>query len=262
MTISSAYFDVNSIQVPDCSVRTQVITGKRIMMGVSLANRRFTLPFMDALGGWIADWSAADLSVVIFDRCEATNYSVFRGLTEKQAIQRAVHRANELRRAFARRLATSLVPTTILLESELWDRNCAQIGPTYAAVSECYRNNPLFVSDVQKQVQLNVALRLEKGPKQDKKLLANLAAEYVLRELAVFDVVFRSGLADTEVYPGDPLFVKERMWRGDYTGLSRLAINGHAPWFVNISFLSSRKGADARTECLRTHVRKAAEHSR
>lgn len=253
MTISSASFAADRLPSPDRSFCTSVITGKRIMMGVSLANRRFTLSFMDALGQWIGEWSAADLSVVIFDRCEAANYSVFRGLTEKQAIQRAVYRATELRRAFTRRLSTSRVPTQILLESELWDRTAAHIGATYAAVSECYRNNPLFASDVHKQVQLNVAPRLEKDPKHDKKLLADLAAEYVLRELAVFDVVFRSGLADTEVYPGESLFVKERMWRGEFTGLPGLAINGHAPWFVNISFLSSHKGADSRTECSRVH---------
>lgn len=213
------------------------IAGKRAMMGVSLSNRQFSLPFIASIAELLTGAGASSLTIVLFEVCESINYQIFRGLSREDALARAIRRAREVRQGFLKHLRAAAFPAHVVTEEAL----CAEVMDAFmhalALLARAYELDESFRRDVQTQIYINLATKCEQRGERFVSENIDAMSRYVLRELAVFDSAFRSDLFDIELYPGEILFVKKRIWMGDYVSLKELALGKKQPGFINVGSL-------------------------
>lgn len=211
---------------------------RRALLGVSLGNRTFDGEFARRLGLWVKRRQFHKLEIVLFDVCEAINYEVFRGLTPAEAGQRTAVRAHDIGRMFERASGRLLgIRCSVRTESET--------EPLILGFQECHRQlqksyerRGQFAADVDNQVKYNLRMKIESGRAEIvKRRMRNLAA-YVLRELSWFYCYFRAddGMT-TEVYPGEEMEVKARLFAGEYERETSLRAISPQPQFEDVSFL-------------------------
>lgn len=239
-------FSANSEGTKTISSRDQcaissALSGKRILMGVSLSNRRFTKGFLRRLKEWLSAYRPQSLTITLFDECEAINYQVFRGDPELIAESTSKRRSIEMIRGFMRPFIDASFTTRFCLESDFHSKYQAEIDYVYSMILIAYERDRTFHRDVNAQIAINLASRLAaaKAKTGSSASVPEGAARYVLRELAVFHVLFRDGGFEAEIYPGDQLFVKQALWEGKYTSLKALCLPKGCPDFVEVSFLCS-----------------------
>ena len=104
-------------------------------------------------------------------------------------------------------------------------------------LEEAYLRRARFYRDVRQQVMKNLKRRTETYGFSFIEDNLDSLSEYIIRELAFFYLYFSKWPETVEVYPGDNLFVKERLFEGKYEELADLR-SGRLPTFQNVSFLS------------------------
>ena len=212
------------------------LRGARVVLGVSLGNKEFSLAFFSSAQKWLATHDIKNLLILLFDVCEAVNFEVFKMLTPSGARERATRRAVEVQRGIERRLSPIGYPVTVRLESELWREDELEIGATYERLRAAYAEDQAFHADVLSQLNINIGTRFNEVPESLRGDLMHRAADYILRELAVFVALYAHNIVDAEVYPGPQLFVQSNLWEGKYPFIANLRAS-YGGTFVNISGL-------------------------
>jgi tRNA-dependent cyclodipeptide synthase len=186
-----------------------------IVLGVSLSNRAFNRRYCAYLTQWLREQQPASLEVIVFDMIETINYQVFRGLDKLASVKLATRRGEELRRMF-RSFDCEGAPIAAMLESETALRHEEAFRISLEELRRAYSKLGAFTRDVRGQALHNLEGRRQRHG--DEFVLSRMdeLAEYVLQELAYFYVLFRERPGLREIYPGPNLWVKERLFAGQY----------------------------------------------
>jgi len=207
-------------------------------LGVSLSNRLFSSLFAKRLTNWLcADYN--HLEVLLGDECEVINYCTFRGLTLGDARRLAQRRADEIGRMFQRVSRAAKFPIFITAESRWLLLRDTLFKETYTKLEHAYTKGGDFWHDVRSQVKMNLCIRERRLPTGFVSSHLDDLALYVVRELAVFYTLRAHDLgpALVELYPGPQLFVKERLFEGEYSNEIDIAPLKYYPIFINVAFL-------------------------
>lgn len=213
------------------------ITGKRVMLGVSLANRVFSRAFVRRVFRWLNAFHIQSLDVVLFDALERVNYRIFRGLDEEEATTIARTRGAELARMLERTREPAAFPHRVIQESASAERTSPRFASLCAELWQAWRLNGRFRADVETQVLLNLGERIERHGREV--VIANIEslAEYVIEESAFLVAYFEQRPHTVEIYPGVSMVVKENLFRGHYCDECPTASLKSPPAFVDITWL-------------------------
>jgi tRNA-dependent cyclodipeptide synthase len=212
------------------------------VLGVSLSNRAFSSGFATALAEWMS-FRSTHLEVVLFDTCETVNYRIFRGLDERSATALARSRGQELGQMFSKAARKQRAAISTALQSQYAPESRQRRARVYQQLLMGYLHRGLFYSDVRRQVLTNLSNRARTHSLGFLLDHMDALATYVLIELAFFYVQAQS--AEAELYPGLQLFVKQRLFSGDYHQELDLLPPIHRPAFIDVSFLLRSTGRNA-----------------
>jgi tRNA-dependent cyclodipeptide synthase len=197
------------------------VTGRNVIMGVSLANRTFNRAYVRKLFTFIAEAKPHGVYVILGDEIEIINYIVFGGKQVGRARDVARARAQNLGRmfeSFSGTLRGQGVSFTWMLESELL-ASC-QMGPEIKTVrlelEKALSIDNRFLDDVDDQVRHNLADRVVKHGQEIINNNISMLRDYILGELAIYIAFWRTYPNVVEIYPGENLFVKEHILMGRY----------------------------------------------
>lgn len=179
------------------------------------------------------------LEVLLGDECEVINYCIFRGLALDDARRLAQRRADEIGRMFQRASRAAKFPICTTAESKCVMVRDKLFDETHATLGRAYAKRGVFWHDVRRQVRMNLFLRARRLPPGFISSHMDDLAMYVVRELALFYTLRAQELVPTlvELYPGPQLFVKERLFAGEYSREIDVAPLWYCPAFLNVAFL-------------------------
>lgn len=209
-------------------------------MGVSLSNQRFSKRFAKNLCRWINRCQIRSFEIVVFDKIEAINYRVFREIADDEALKIASARALELKSMFDAVLAEHTPQTEYccVLQSvhDVEESTCYRT--VLEALENEYSNRGAYAKDVHAQVLNNLQARINRHGEDF--VMENISdlVTYVIQEVAFFECLWRTKDRPLEVYPGSTLFVKERLWCGNYPGLQDFVDSERLFSFIDVTFLT------------------------
>lgn len=212
--------------------------GRHCLMAVSLSSRSFSSRFAHCLGKYLADCRLNRLEILLGDSCEAMNYVVFRGLGRQDAVALAERRAFEIGAMFRRVLRLYPVDFTISRQSDWIGAHHDDMERARRALRFAYEAGGRFRTDVERQVWCNLSRH---GDAQRIRFIAEHLEQlvtYVIEEVALFYVYRHRHPNCVELYPGEELFVKRRLWSGCYKDEVALPVGGLLQArFTDVSFL-------------------------
>lgn len=219
---------------------------RHAVMGVSLANRKFTRRFVRGMHAFADESGFSRLEVVVFDEIESINYCVFRGIDREEALRIARNRGREIHRmfegVFRQRRAESC---SCECESSSPIKRMEAYEKVLCDMRRAYCEGERFAHDVDRQVLQNLKSRTEQYGEDFVLARVGKLVEYIFGEIAFFEVYWRLHRESVEVYPGPNLFVKENMWLGAYPGLETYRRADGGSYFVDVSDLSDVRDDDS-----------------
>lgn len=210
----------------------ETATPANVFMGVSLSNKSFNRDFTKQLNSWLIRRNPEHVLIVIFDSCEVVNLAVFRGISQAEAWKNLPARTEELRSMFLKVLPEN---TEVTMQS-ITQPQMAHFPKVYDQLRRGFEAQLQFYQDVHKQIFLNLNRKVDRlGSDFIEKNIEQLS-EYVLLELAWFYAWFKRDAGQTlEVYPGNELFTKRKLLRGEYKQETELEALHPEPIFLDIS---------------------------
>lgn len=209
------------------------------MLGVSLANRTYSSAFMRRVIGWLDNERVEHLDVVLFDALEEVNCRVFRGFNRAEARRISQHRGAELARMIERACGYAELRSTVILESLSAERASDTFRSARYELWQAWSTSGRLRTDIQHQVLVNLAERIQRHGRAFVEQRIDNLAEYVIEEIAFLVAYFESRGGTVEIYPGPSMFVKDRLFAGEYTDECPKTRLHAVPRFIDITWLAN-----------------------
>lgn len=205
----------------DRTLKIEALSDSNVVLGVSLSNRVFDATFCEEFCKLIADSAPRSVMVFLGDEIEKINYTVFGKKSMEDATVTAVTRGLSLARMFkkaCRALDDLDVHFDIRLESELRSSFFygSDVKEIKASLKRLMGYSEEFRRDIYAQVRRNMQGRENRYGARFLEKNMDYLSEYIIGELAVFFSYYKKYKSVDEVYPGENLFVKEKIINGAY----------------------------------------------
>lgn len=173
--------------------------------------------FLNDLIPWVLERSN-HIKIIIGDYLERHNLMAFEGLTEEEAVEHLFKKGQKIVRSVNRILQEYKQSHKLAVVDFRTEMGLRGFKKVYEATLGCYKSNPLFASDIRREVERFVtdSKRYDQDLKQS--VLAEKAAEldkYVLEEVAMYVHLYLQGYT-IEVYPGQDLPVLRKIAENTY----------------------------------------------